>query len=86
MFDYFLVFKLFPVCVGTLEGRPLQYLEGRGSLYFHGLIFPLSIVLGTKSKKLTKPSDVLQMLVLKVFTCRLDAKKTNTKLDKIFVI
>ena len=56
----FLVFKLFPVCVGTLGGKPLQYLEGRESLYFHGLIFPLSIVLGTKSEKLTKPNDMLQ--------------------------
>ena len=46
--------------MGTLGGKPLQYLEGRGSLCFHGLIFPLSIVLGAKSEKLTKPSDVLQ--------------------------
>ena len=34
----FLVFKLFLVCVRTLRGKPLQYLEGRGSLFFHGLI------------------------------------------------
>ena len=43
LFDHFLVFKLFPECVGTLGGMPLQYLDGRGSLCFHGLIFPLSI-------------------------------------------
>ena len=70
----FLVFKLFLVCVGILGGKPLQYLEGRGSLCFHGLIFLLSIVLSTKSERLTNPRDVL---ALKVF--RLDANKTNMK-------
>ena len=70
----FLVFKLFLVCVGTLGGKPLQCLEGRGSLS-HGLIFLLSIVLSTKSERLTNPSDVL---ALKVF--RFDANQTNMKL------
>ena len=67
--------------MGTLGGKPLQYLEGRGSLCSHGLMFLLSIVLSTKSEKLTNPSDVL---ALKVF--RLNANKTNMKLDKIFII
>ena len=70
--------------MGTLGEKPLQYLEGRGSLCFHGLIFPLSIVLSARSEKLTKPGDVLQMLALKVF--RLDANKIKMKLDKIFII
>ena len=77
----FLVFKLFLVSMGTLGGKPLQYMEGRGPLCFHGLIFLLIIVLSTKSKRLTNPSEVL---ALKVF--RLDANKTNMKLDKIFII
>ena len=75
----FLVFKLFLVCVGALGGKPLQYLEGRGSLCFHGLTFLLSI--GLSTERLTNPSDVL---ALKVF--RLDANKTNMKLDKIFIM
>ena len=77
----FFVFKLFSVCVGNLGGKPLQYLDGRGSMCFHGFIFLLSIVLRTKSEKLTNPSDVL---ALKVF--RLDANKINMKLGKIFII
>ena len=77
MFDYFPGFQAF----SSLCGKPLQYLEGRGSLCFHGLIFLLSIILSTKSEKLTNPSDVL---ALKVF--RLDANKTNMKLGKVFVI
>ena len=45
--------------MGALGGKPSQNLEGQGHC-FYGLTFPLSIVLGTKSEKLTKPSDVLQ--------------------------
>ena len=44
MFDHFPGFQAFPVCVGTLGGKPLKYLEGRGSQCFHGLIFPLNIL------------------------------------------
>ena len=69
--------------MGTLGGRPLKYLEGRGSQCFLGLTFPLSIFQGTKSEKLTKPSEVVQMLALKVFV--LNTNKTNTNLNEKFI-
>ena len=66
---------------GILFGRPLQYQEGRGSLCFHGLIFP-QYISGHKVRETHKPSEVFQMLVRTVF--RLDTNKTDTKLDKMF--
>ena len=41
-------------------------------------------ILGHKVRKTYKPSEVFQMLTLKVF--RLDTNKINMKLDKIFII
>ena len=80
--DYFPGFQAFSSLCGNPGRKPLQYLEGRGSLCFHGLIFLLSIVLSTKSEKLTNPSDVL---ALKVF--RFDVNKTNmiSYLNQVFL-
>ena len=66
--------------MGTLGGKPLQNLEGRGSLCFHGLIFLLSIVLGTKSERLTNPSDVL---ALKVFRFRQNKYETLQNINHL---
>ena len=50
-------------------GEPLQYLEGREVTVFSWVDFsPQYVVLSTRSEKLTKPSDVFQMLALKVFS------------------
>ena len=66
--------------VGTLGGRPLQYQEGRGSwVDFSSVYFRAQ-----GQEKLTKPSEVFQMLARTVF--RLDTNKTNIKLDKIFIL
>ena len=51
LFDHFPGFQGFPGCVGTLGGRPLQYQEGRGSLWFHGMIFPQYIIIKAQSQR-----------------------------------
>ena len=76
IFDYFPGFQDFSSLCGDPEREASSISRGQ-ALCFHGLIFLLSIVLSTKSERLTNPSDVL---TLKVF--RLDANKINMKLYK----
>ena len=72
IFHHFPSFQAFPVCVGTLGGKPLKYLEG--VTVFSWVHFSPQYILGHKVRE-TKPSEVLQMLALKVFA--LNANKTN---------
>ena len=59
-------------------------LRGQRVTVFSWVDFFVNIFQGTKSEKLTKPSEVFQMLARTVFT--LDTSKTNIKLDKIFIL